>query len=185
MTDEAFDPRRILVLDDFLTDYDPLREPSRLPAEFADLRSNYREQGILGNNTTVASCSRFQDVVDNIPRACEKMGLPRLKSVSTLVYIVSEAGDPFRRNIHRDDTSNNEWGYTFSYHWQGLAGSGGTVWYTDMLGTEELHRVEFRPNRLVAFPARYPHTGYANLNQPNASRRVILATFTVLDPRRY
>lgn len=180
-----FDPNRILVLDDFLADYDPLREPSLASAELINLRSNYRLRGYLGTNTDVETCPRFGDVVKNIPRACKQLGLPMLRSVSGLIYIVSEQGDPFQVNIHRDDTAHDPWGYTFSYHWQGQEGSGGTVWYRDTAGRQELGRVEFKPNRLVAFPAGYPHTGYAHPDQPNGSRRVILAAFTVLDPRRY
>lgn len=185
LLEQPVDPGRILVLDDFLPDYDPEHEPDRAHPKLINLRSNYRPQGMLGTNTDMASAPRYRDVIAHIPRACRILGLPPLKSVTTLVYIASQAGDPFQRNIHRDDTSRDEWGYTFSYHWLGQAGSGGTVWYSDMAGTEEKHRVEFRPNRLVAFPARYPHTGYANPDQPDGSRRVILATFAVLDPRRY
>ena len=180
---EPIDAGRILVLDDFLTDYDPLREADTSEPNFIARTSNYRAEGILGDNTNIQTCPRFGDVIANIPRACRLMGLPPLKSVATMVYVASKIGDPFKRNIHRDDTSSYHWGYTFSYHWLGLEGSGGTVWYSDMQGKNEIHRVDFRPNRLVAFPAIYPHTGWANADQPNRSQRIILATFVVLDPR--
>ena len=178
---EAADPSRILVLDDFLPDYDPeleLQRPLTMP-------TNYRESGYLGTEASIENLGRFHDVLANLPRACRAMGLPALKKVGRLLYIVSDSDSPFHSNIHTDDTSVLSWGYTFSYHWQGLEGSGGTEFYSDMEGHQLRHRVEFRPNRLVAFPARYPHTGYAHPDQPNSSRRVILAVFAELDPRRY
>jgi hypothetical protein len=179
MATERTDPTRVMVLDDFLPNYDPEDTRGTHP-ELLKRRSNYRPEGIIGDGTDVRSCPAFQVIEDHIPRACQQLGLPPLQSIATRVYLVSQAGDPFDKNIHVDDTSGHTWGYTFSYHWLGLAGAGGTVFYDDMRGTEELHRVEFRPNRLVAFPARYPHTGWAEPDQPNRSRRVILSTFVVL-----
>jgi hypothetical protein len=179
MATERTDPSRVLVLDDFLPNYDP-DNTMGINSELLSRRSNYRPEGIIGDNSDVRNCPAFQVIADHIPRACSQLGLPPLKSIATRVYLVSEAGDPFDKNIHVDDTSGDVWGYTFSYHWLGRSGAGGTVFYSDMRGTEELHRVEFRPNRLVVFPGRYPHTGWAEPSQPNNSRRVILSTFVVL-----
>jgi len=179
MTIERTDPSRVLVLDDFLPNYDP-DNTMGTNSELLLRRSNYRPEGVIGDGTDPVSCPAFQLIEQHLPRACATLGLPELKSIATRVFLVSVAGDPFDVNIHVDDTSAHEWGYTFSYHWLGHPGAGGTVFYSDMQGSEELHRVEFRPNRLVAFPARYPHTGWAEPNQPNLSRRVILSTFVVL-----
>jgi len=179
MTIARTDPSRVLVLDDFLPNYDPDNTMGINP-ELLARRSNYRPEGIIGDGTDSVSCPTFGVIEQHLPRACAELGLPELKSIATRVFLVSQAGDPFDVNIHVDDTSGETWGYTFSYHWLGRLGSGGTVFYDDMKGTEELHRVEFRPNRLVAFPARYPHTGWAEPNQPDRSRRVILSTFVVL-----
>ena len=179
MTIERTDPSRVLVLDDFLPDYDP-NDTMKINPELLRLRSNYRPEGAIGDGTDPVSCPAFRVIEQHLPRACAVLGLPELKSIATRVFLVSEAGDPFDVNIHVDDTSAHEWGYTFSYHWLGHSGAGGTVFYSDMRGTEELHRVEFRPNRLVVFPARYPHTGWAEPDQLDLSRRVILSTFVVL-----
>lgn len=179
MAVERTDPTRVLVLDDFLPNYDPNDTMGTHP-ELLTRRSNYRPEGIIGDGTDLISCPAFRVIEEHIPRACSQLGLPPLRSIATRVYLVSEAGDPFFENIHVDDTSGETWGYTLSYHWLGNTGSGGTVFYSDMRGTEELHRVEFRPNRLVAFPARYPHTGWAEPGREDSSRRVILSTFVVL-----
>ena len=179
MSFERTDPTRVLVLDDFLPNYQ-VGDLSGVDPVLWSLRSNYRPEGIIGSNTDLERCPLFQTIIDHIPGACQKLGLPPLKSMATMVYLVSEHGDDFARNIHWDDTCAEPWGYTFSYHWQGAVGSGGTVFYADMSDREELHRVEFRPNRLCVFPARYPHTGWAEPGREDRGRRAILSVFTVL-----
>ncbi len=171
------DPSRVLVLDDFLPNYS---DDPKLLGNLAVVEDNYRPDGIIGNDTNVRDLPFAQTVIDQLPRACSLLGLPTVKSVNSIVFLRSQWGSAFSANIHTDDTSGYEWGYTFSYHWRGHAGSGGTVFYDDKQGTEELHRVEFKPNRLVAFPARYPHTGWAEPDQPGHSQRDILAVFVVL-----
>lgn len=181
---EPADPSRILVLDDFLPRYDATEELRQTHPELLNRPGEYKKPGYLGTNVTFEICPRIGDVVNSLPMACRRLGLPVIQKITNLLFIASEHGDPFGECIHCDDTKIFEWGYTFSYHWQGLPGAGGTVFYDDLQGSNELHRVEFRPNRLVAFPARYPHTGYACADQPDNGFRIILAVFAVLDPRR-
>lgn len=174
------DPAQIRIIDDFLPDYDYTQSSYsnwwNLPTNYPQ----YKEHGFIGTNVKSSDIPHMQRVEAGINHACRVLALPALDHITTHVLLVSEYGSSFETNIHVDDTSPWQWGYTFSYHWLGAEGSGGTVFYDDLQGSNELHRVEFRPNRLAVFPASYPHTGYAHPDQPNQGRRVLLSTFTVL-----
>ena len=181
---ERTDPARIYVIDDFLPDYDYTQESYKKWAE--RYTSNYnRPDGqhiglSLRRGTDTARERLFPmmgTLLDNIPRACTMLGLPRLQRVISTALLVSEPGDNFHSKMHTDDSAWSHLGYTFSYHWLGEEGCGGTVWFDDIDASNEIHRVDFKPNRLVVFYSKFPHTGYTH-----SGRRSLLSAFTVLTP---
>jgi len=181
---ERTDPSRIYVIDDFIPGYDYTQESYKKWAE--RYTSNYNRPdgqhiGLSlrrgGNTARERLFPMMETLLDNIPRACTMLGLPRLQRVISTALLVSEVGDNFSGKMHTDDSAFAHWGYTFSYHWLGEEGCGGTVWYDDLAATNEIHRVDFKPNRLVVFYSKFPHTGYAHHGQ-----RSLLSAFTVLTP---
>lgn len=179
---ECTDPSRIYVIDDFLPNYDYTQESYQHWA--TQYTSNYQRPkgqhiGISlrrnGDSTREKLVPMISELLDNIPRACTILGLPAIDRIISTALLVSEPGDDFHSKMHTDDSAPAVMGYTFSYHWLGTEGCGGTVWFDDINATNEIHRVDFKPNRLVVFYSKFPHTGYANSGQ-----RSLLSAFTIL-----
>lgn len=179
---ERTDPARIYVIDDFIPDYDYTQESYQHWSK--QYTSNYQRPdgqhiGISlrrsGDNTREKLVPMMSSLLDNMPRACAMLGLPAIDRIISTALLVSEVGDDFHSKMHTDDSSPAKMGYTFSYHWLGTEGCGGTVWFNDLNATNEIHRVDFKPNRLVVFYSKFPHTGYARSGQ-----RSLLSAFAVL-----
>lgn len=165
----ASNPRHIEIIDDFMPNYSEFVEQGRA---WADTLASFRTYS--GGRTIEQGQSPVFDQLETAVKALMYKDSRTLVDVHIRVIMASDALSPFSEHVHRDDTQTEQWGYTYSYHYLGLPGAGGTVFYSDLRASKELARVEFQPNRLVIWRASWPHTGYAHTDQPDQSRRVLL-----------
>lgn len=175
-TDKHFLLSKIRIIDDLLPNYS--YEEYNQKYDFLNMRTNYKPD-YIGEN------SLYREIGDQIEKysriKLKEINYGDIKSIRTRVYLVSDLSSPFKECLHVDDTNNHEFGYTLSYHWMGDNNSGGTTFYKSDKDDTPLMNIPFRRNRLVIFPARIPHTGYANQGYSCNSKRVIYTLFTVLN----
>lgn len=169
--------KNFLILDDFVNDYDYSQNSYEI---YKSRPSNVYKGGVGLNITGNSRLPFFETLIDTINQSDKISKFGKLERIVEKVFIKSDYTSDFKSSIHLDDTASDLLkGFTFSYHFIGEENAGGTVWYNDLNGSKILHKIPFKPNRLVIFPAHIPHSGYANLGFKDNSLRIILTLFTL------
>jgi hypothetical protein len=168
---------KIRIIDNFLPNYDFNKFTQQY--NFDGMQDNMRDGYTIGQDNEFPHFGALLAQKANL--ALKKIGYGKISKVKTEVLIVSDISSKLENSRHIDDTSNDEFGYTLSYHWMGTDNAGGTNFYQDFKEKTPLMCIPFKQNRLVVFPAKIPHQGYANINYPYNSKRVIYTLFTILE----
>jgi len=167
---------KIRIVDDLLPDMESIS--IRKKYDFDNLISNYNDGKIGDDGRLVGEFST--KLVFYSEMALANINYGKLKKIHSHVFLVSDNQSDFKKSMHLDDTKNDPYGYTLSYHMMGDENCGGTSFYEDFHSDTPLLQIPFKENRLVIFPACIPHTGYTNHGYPNNSKRVIYTLFTIL-----
>lgn len=168
---------KIRIVDNVFSDYDS--ELSNEIYGFESLNDTMRDGGYIGADREFPIFGEKLLNQSNI--ILGSIGYGKVTTLKTEVLIVSDMNSAFKNSRHLDDTANNPYGYTLSYHWMGENNAGGTSFYSDFKEEVPYLNVPFKQNRLVIFPASIPHEGYANPGYKLNSKRVIYTLFVVLE----
>ena len=173
--------KQIKIIDNFLPNYDEQYFMEKF--KFLELESNYKPFKSYIGSDIHKNCTEYDEIIENIIfqanlflKSCQS----EIKQIVSKVLLVSDLSSAFSKHRHVDDSSYFQNGYTLSYHWMGENNAGGTAFFPDFNEPTPLIQVPFKPNRLVIFPSRIPHEGYANKGTKNLSRRFIITLFTEL-----
>lgn len=168
---------KIRILDDFLPDYDYAK--FKKDYNFDKIESNYTQDN---NYLTIQFSDIGARLLEQSNIKLPTMGYGKVKTVVTELAHITDVNTNFDQTRHTDDTQEFDMGYTLSYNWMGQNNAGGLSFYNTFFHKVPLINVPFRQNRLVVFPARIPHQGYANTgNYECNSKRVVYTLFTVLE----
>jgi hypothetical protein len=168
---------KIRIIDNFLPNYDF----AKLAVEhnFETMPETMNDGKYIGiDNTNKDLC---KEIITRANIELPKISYGKILTVSAELLIVSDKDSSFGASRHIDDTHSHPFGYTLSYHWLGENNSGGTSFYTNMTDLIPIINIPFKQNRLVVFPAKIPHQGYANDGYLHNSKRAITTIFTVLE----
>lgn len=168
---------QIRIFDDFLPGYN--FEELKVKHNFEKMNETMGDGSYIGVDKVYPKLGK--DICEYASIELAKINYGIVKSVLTEVLIVSDISSKFRQSRHVDDTCRHPFGFTLSYHWLGENNSGGTSFFLNFEEEVPLLNVPFKQNRLVVFPAKIPHQGYANPNFAYNSKRVIYTLFSVLE----
>jgi hypothetical protein len=168
---------QIRIIDDFLPDYD--FEKFKVEYKFESMEETMRDGSYIGKDNEFPKLGESITIHANIQ--LQKINYGKIVKTDTQVLIVSDVNSPFTESRHCDDTKYSKNGYTLSYHWMGVDNAGGTHFFLDFQESTPLLSIPFKQNRLVVFPARIPHQGYANQNYAYKSKRAVYTLFSVLE----
>lgn len=169
---------KIRIIDNFLPDYD--LEYFKNAYRFNELINNYHDDGsYIGSDGGYPEITKL--ILNEANNKLTQLGYGIIKEIRTVVLLTSDANSKFEKHRHVDDTHNDEFGYTLSYHWMGDNNAGSTVFYENFTEKVPLLQIPFKKNRLVIFPSRIPHEGSANTGYLNNSKRIIYALFCTLE----